>query len=180
MSVEVLARKRPRFSLRSLRSRVEALCAAVRRSDEVLTVLLSDDAELRALNRQWRGKDAPTDVLSFGLAAGPVPGATVLGDLAISLDTARRQAKEHGHDLFTEVTILCAHGLLHLCGYDHEQGFAAAARMLKEERRVLRTVGVSRDALTERGSPAKAQPIVQSRPPTRVGGAAPSVRRSGR
>jgi probable rRNA maturation factor len=83
-----------------------------------VTVLLTTDTEMRRLNRHFRGKDKPTDVLSFP-AGGPV-AAEVAGDLAISVPTARRQAAERGHVLRTEIKVLILHGLLHLAGYDHE------------------------------------------------------------
>ncbi|KAB2897514.1 MAG: rRNA maturation RNase YbeY, partial [Kofleriaceae bacterium] len=77
---------------------------------------------IHALNRDYRGKDKPTDVLAFAQREGP-PGATdatVLGDVVISVETARRQAKKRGpHGLFTEVRFLASHGLCHLLGYDH-------------------------------------------------------------
>lgn len=81
-----------------------------------ITVLLTGDARVRTLNREFRGKNKATDVLSF-------PADTrsgVAGDLAISLETARRQAMEYGHTLLTEIRILMLHGLLHLKGMDHE------------------------------------------------------------
>lgn len=81
-------------------------------------VLLSDDRELRRLNRQFRSKNKATDVLSF-----PAPVELVdqhAGDLAISLETAARQAAEHGLTLRDEVRILLLHGILHLAGFDHE------------------------------------------------------------
>lgn len=85
-------------------------------------VLLASDAELQRLNRQFRGKNKATDVLSFPADAMPgLPAAKQhAGDLAISLDTAARQAAEHGHTLATEVRVLLLHGLLHLAGMDHE------------------------------------------------------------
>ncbi|HEY0758636.1 MAG TPA: rRNA maturation RNase YbeY, partial [Acidisarcina sp.] len=82
------------------------------------SVLLTGDERLRALNLQFRGKDKPTDVLSF--PAMPEAGNGQGGDLAISLETAAAQAAEHGHPLQMEVKILILHGLLHLAGYDHE------------------------------------------------------------
>jgi probable rRNA maturation factor len=81
-------------------------------------VLLTTDAQLKRLNREFRGKNKATDVLSF-----PVPpevAAVHAGDLAISLDTAARQAAGFGHSLRDEVRILLLHGLLHLAGFDHE------------------------------------------------------------
>lgn len=86
-----------------------------------LSVVLCDDRAIHALNRDHRKHDKPTDVLAFALREGKtLPGAEdLLGDVVISLDTARRQAKQQKHDLWTEVTVLLAHGLLHLVGYDH-------------------------------------------------------------
>jgi probable rRNA maturation factor len=79
-------------------------------------VLLTSDAAIKRLNKQFRAKNKPTDILSF--PAGE--GAPYAGDLAISLETAARQAAEQGHDLRTELKILLLHGLLHLDGEDHE------------------------------------------------------------
>lgn len=81
-------------------------------------VLLADDRTLRRLNREFRSKDNATDVLSFP-AAMELAGEFA-GDLAVSLDTAARQAREHGHSLRDEVRVLLLHGLLHLSGMDHE------------------------------------------------------------
>ena len=81
-------------------------------------VLLADDRTLRRLNREFRGKDKATDVLSF--PAAEEVADEFAGDLAISLDTASRQAKAHGHTLRDEVRVLLLHGLLHLQGMDHE------------------------------------------------------------
>jgi probable rRNA maturation factor len=91
--------------------------AAVGLAGEV-DVLLAGDRTLRRLNREFRGKDKATDVLSFP-AAEEVAGEYA-GDLAISLDTALAQAEEHGHALRDEVRVLLLHGLLHLSGMDHE------------------------------------------------------------
>jgi probable rRNA maturation factor len=91
--------------------------AAVGLGGEV-EVLLAGDRTLRRLNREFRGKDKATDVLSFPAAVGF--GGSHAGDLAISLETAGRQAVEHGHSLRDEVRVLLLHGLLHLAGMDHE------------------------------------------------------------
>ncbi len=82
-----------------------------------MTVLLADDARLKELNSSFRHKNKPTDVLSFPAFENEEGMA---GDLAISLETAQRQADEHGHALEDEVRILMLHGVLHLAGYDHE------------------------------------------------------------
>ncbi len=80
-------------------------------------VLLTSDAEIKRLNKAFRGKNQATDVLSF---PAPAEAEGVAGDLAVSLDTAARQAEEQGHSLRDELRILLLHGLLHLAGEDHE------------------------------------------------------------
>ena len=99
-------------------------------------VLLADDATLRRLNRQFRGKNAVTDVLSF--PAGDA-GLGVAGDLAISLETAARQAEQFGHSLRDEVRVLLLHGVLHLAGFDHE---ADAGEMAAREAELQRELGL--------------------------------------
>jgi probable rRNA maturation factor len=98
-------------------------------------VLLADDATLRNLNKTFRHKNKATDVLSFPAAENPYGHA---GDLAISLDTAARQAAAFGHTLRDEVRILLLHGLLHLCGLDHEIDDGEMAARESELRRELR------------------------------------------
>jgi probable rRNA maturation factor len=111
-------------------------------------VLLADDRTLRRLNRDFRGKNKATDVLSFPAAEELRSGFA--GDLAISVQTAARQAKEHGHSLRDEVRVLLLHGLLHLSGMDHEtdRGEMAAREAKLRERLRLKSgliarVGVS-------------------------------------
>ena len=99
-------------------------------------VLLADDRTLRRLNRDFRGKDKATDVLSF--PAGAEVRAELAGDLAISVETAARQAKEHGHSLRDEVRVLLLHGLLHLSGMDHETDRGEMAVKEAELRKRLR------------------------------------------
>ena len=91
-----------------------------------LSIVLTDDATVQRLNRTYRGADTPTDVLSFAQSEGdefaaPEGEAPHLGDVIISLDTARRQAAEYGLAPQDEVSHLLVHGILHLLGYDHEQ-----------------------------------------------------------
>jgi probable rRNA maturation factor len=109
--------------------------AAVNLDGEV-DVLLTSDAALRRLNRDFRGKDKPTDVLSF-----PSPeeiASEHAGDLAISLETAARQAASFGHSLRDEVRVLMLHGLLHLSGMDHETDNGEMAAREVELRSELR------------------------------------------
>jgi probable rRNA maturation factor len=108
-----------------------------------LSVLLTTDAAIRVLNRQWRRKDRPTDVLSFP-AGEPPPGSTGprhLGDIILSLDTARRQARAHRRSLADELDLYLAHGLLHLLGHDHHRR-ADAERMATLEARLLGRPGM--------------------------------------
>jgi probable rRNA maturation factor len=97
-------------------------------------VLLAKDATLRRLNRSYRGKNTATDVLSFPAAES---GVGVAGDLAISLETAERQAKQFDHSLRDEVRVLLLHGVLHLAGFDHEKDAGEMAAREAELRREL-------------------------------------------
>jgi probable rRNA maturation factor len=117
------------ISTPALRRRAECMLAALKLKRSELSIVLCDDAEIHALNRSHRRKDKPTDVLAFALREGvPMLGAEhLLGDIVISLDTARRQAREYGQSLWDEVTLLLAHGLLHLVGHDHRNDAEEAA-----------------------------------------------------
>jgi probable rRNA maturation factor len=101
-----------------------------------VNVLLAGDATLQRLNTQFRGKKKSTDVLSFPAMGQVAPRHA--GDLAISLDTAQRQAAEHSHTLAVEVRILMLHGLLHLAGMDHETDHGQMAAREAELRKRLR------------------------------------------
>lgn len=115
-------------------------------SDCQLSVVITDDAEIHALNRQYADEDKPTDVLSFSQEEGEefaaIPDeARRLGDVIISLETAERQAAEAGHDLDAEVAHLLTHGVLHLLGYDHAEP-DEEREMRERERAVLAKAGI--------------------------------------
>ena len=97
-----------------------------------LSLLLCDDATIHPLNRDYRKKDRPTDVLSFSQLDRPPEAGELLGDIVISVETAARQAAERGHSLTTEVRILLVHGICHLLGYDHERDDDALVMEAKE------------------------------------------------
>jgi len=144
MPVTVLARRR----IRSLRARpiqdfVERALEHLGQASAEVCVSLVSDAEIQALNRQYRHKDRPTDVLAFPVREGErIQGDEQhLGDVVISVDTARRQAKERGRSLDEELATLLIHGLLHLLGYDHERSPAEARKMRRLERRLAAAVG---------------------------------------
>lgn len=140
MEIQVLKRKRqgtPRIA--DIRNKAAIMLAELGLDDAELSILLTGDSEMRNLNRDYRGKDRPTDVLSFSQMEGELAdvGNLMLGDVVISLDTACRQAIEKGHSKEREIEILLIHGLLHLVGYDHERGEKPARAMQKKERALL-------------------------------------------
>jgi len=129
--------------LRQLRRSAGRFLAALDLESVELSILLTSDAGIRALNRSWRGKDRPTDVLSFP-AGAPVARATGprhLGDVIVSLETARRQARAHRRPLAEELDLYLAHGLLHLLGHDHHRR-GEARRMAELESRLLGRPGM--------------------------------------
>lgn len=134
-----------------LESRARAAVAAVLSHlavDEPLEISLvfTDDAEQRALNRDWRGKDRPTNVLSFPNMddGGPAPAGLprLLGDVVLARETVAREAREQGKTLADHMVHLLVHGTLHLLGYDHEEA-GDAAEMEALERAVLGGLGVA-------------------------------------
>nr|WP_153869806.1 MULTISPECIES: rRNA maturation RNase YbeY [Myxococcaceae] len=113
-----------------------------------LSLSLVGDRAIRRLNRTWRKKDKATDVLSFPAGEAPkgVPGPRLLGDVVISIDTARRNAKEYERSLDVEMARYLAHGILHLLGHDHEKP-AEARRMASLEERLLGGRGMVADGV---------------------------------
>jgi probable rRNA maturation factor len=111
-------------------------------------VLLAGNSDLRALNRRFRGKNQSTDVLSF--PAGDSPRNGFAGDIAISVDIAKQNARRFGHATAEEIKILCLHGLLHLAGFDHERD---QGQMAKKELSLRRRLGLVA-GLTERSGAA--------------------------
>ena len=99
-----------------------------------LSIALVSDRRMRALNRQFRGKDSVTDVLSF-----PSDARGFLGDVVIAAGVAKRQAKAAGHSVAVELKVLSLHGLLHLVGYDHESD---DGRMARAEARLRKKAGL--------------------------------------
>ncbi len=116
-----------------------------------LTLRLTDDAEIQALNAQYRHQNLPTDVLAFAALEVDCPQPPVellaslpvyLGDIVISVATAQRQAQQQGHSLPTELAWLAAHGLLHLLGWDHPDE-ASLTGMLNQQEKLLMMIGLS-------------------------------------
>ena len=123
---------------------MEKICGQVVQSegsklqgDNEVNIIFVDDSFIQNLNQKFRGKDYPTDVLSF-----PFDVPEFLGEIYISLDTANRQAKEYKHSLTREIAFLAVHGLLHLLGYDH--GDELDVEMRKKEEEILQSLKIVR------------------------------------
>ncbi len=112
-------------------------------SQEVsISILLTDDEEIRALNRQYRGFDASTDVLSFDVhERDPETGLLHLGEIAVSIPYAAKQAKRNGHPLEAEVQLLIIHGVLHLIGHDHAEA-KEKEKMWRAQSEILTELGL--------------------------------------
>jgi probable rRNA maturation factor len=107
-----------------------------------LTIVLTDDAKIREMNRDYLGIDSPTDVLSFPASeTDPETGSPYLGDILISLPYAARSAQKAGHPLEVEVQLLAVHGILHLLGHDHATA-RTKARMWKAQAEILTSLGL--------------------------------------
>jgi probable rRNA maturation factor len=120
-----------------LARRARAMLRALQMGDYELSLLLTDDDQIKILNRMYRKKNRPTDVLAFAQREGTLGALAgrLLGDVVISIPTARRQARARGTDLTSELTELVAHGLLHLLGWDHDTP-SKDRRMRHETRRL--------------------------------------------
>ncbi len=141
--VEVSSAVRIGPSVRRVAAWAEAvLAAAAPRRAESASVLLCGDARMRRLNREYRQVDRPTDVLSF---PAELPG--LLGDIAIDVPYAARQARRRGHGLEREVQLLLVHGVLHLLGHDHETDGGEMFRL--QRRLVARVFGAGPDGVPE-------------------------------
>jgi probable rRNA maturation factor len=133
--------QRSKVDVGLLRRRAAAILKAAGQARAELSIALVDDAAIRELNGQYRGKLRPTDVLSFSLVEGEFADrrGKLLGDVVISVDTAARQARERRRGLDDTIAKLLVHGVLHLLGHDHEED-DEARRMLAEERRIWRVL----------------------------------------
>lgn len=126
--------ERWKAALRPYRKTVENICAAVK-AKGVLSIVLADDDFVRALNKQYRGKDKPTNVLSFSNAEEP------LGDVILAFETVKKEAEGQGKKFRAHAAHLIVHGILHLTGCDHENERDATA-MEKKEVNILKSLGL--------------------------------------
>ena len=132
--------RRVRFDLARLDRFAQAILSDVGEASAELGILFVGDQRMRGLNRRYRGKDRTTDVLAFAMREAPHSSADLLGDVVIAVPTAARQAKQGQRSLDEELAVLLVHGILHLCGYDHERSEKEARRMHRRERMILRSL----------------------------------------
>jgi probable rRNA maturation factor len=134
--------RRSGVDARALKATMRALLENVDESESAISLTLVDDATIQAINREHREKDKPTDVLSFPLEPSEFEGPErLLGDIVISIDTARRQAADYDAPLQRELYRLMIHGLLHVLGHDHMEPEERRV-MEAEERRLAAAIGM--------------------------------------
>jgi probable rRNA maturation factor len=131
----------PRADLGLLRSRARCILRSLGHARSELSVALVDDEQIAQLNRDWRGRSQPTDVLSFSLIEGEQSSyrGKMLGDVVIGIETAARQARQRHRGLDQELSRLLIHGVLHLLGHDHEKDDEARI-MRASERRLVSSI----------------------------------------
>lgn len=128
---------------RALVATAKKLLAAAGEPSSSLSLTLVNDAAIRGLNREHRGKDKATDVLSFSLVEnGSASAERLLGDVVISIETARRQASDYDASLQEELYRLLIHGILHVLGHDHERADERRV-MVAAERRLAKAIGLT-------------------------------------
>lgn len=126
---------------RALKRVARELLNAAGEPGSALSIALVNDARIAAINGEHRGMHKPTDVLSFPMDPAPGDPERLLGDVVISIDTARRQAAGYGASLQREIYRLLIHGLLHILGHDHENARERAV-MEAQERRLAQAIGM--------------------------------------
>lgn len=156
MSVKVIITDRQKHIKlqKGTRLLMRKACVATLKAEEFndsaeVDITLVNDEMIREINREQRNIDASTDVLSFPLGEGgvydenPKTGAKMLGDIVISVEHALAQADTYGHGLEREIAFLTVHSMLHLLGYDHENGGLERVRMREKEEAVLTALGLA-------------------------------------
>jgi len=132
----------PRVNELQVKKNAELLLKLVEVPDAELSIVLVDDHHIAELNKNWRRKNGPTNVLSFSLTEGEdlAMARNLLGDIVISVETAAREARNDGIFVHQRLNVLLVHGLLHLLGYDHEKSDAEAEKMFTQEREILQNL----------------------------------------
>ena len=146
MTVHLLRESsRQRLSLRRLKHKAQVILDYLGEKRSELSLLLVSNRRIRSLNARFRGKNEPTDVLSFPLEEKLPTGTKLLGDVVISMEQAQRQATEKSKPFEEEVEWLLIHGILHLLGYDHERSRKDERVMRSMEKRIQRALLQRRD-----------------------------------
>ena len=144
MALQIInGQKKLKTDLRRFRRSVRLILKALDCTDRELNIFLTDDAGIQVLNRDYLGKDKPTNVISFAMTEGDIHIAgedAILGDVIISLETARRDAEKGGLSLEQELDFLMIHGILHLIGYDHIGSRSEARKMSIRQKALFETL----------------------------------------
>ncbi|GAJ04209.1 unnamed protein product [marine sediment metagenome] len=135
-------REIPGLKIQKIKRKLERVLRDLVCHDKELSILFTDDKQIAELNNRYLQRKGPTNVLAFPMAGEPMPKveSAMLGDVAISVDTAMRESKESGETLEYTIDRLLIHGVLHLMGYDHEKSAGEARRMALEEERLMGVV----------------------------------------
>ncbi|MCK4784174.1 MAG: rRNA maturation RNase YbeY [Desulfobacteraceae bacterium] len=135
-------REIPGLKIQKIKRKLERVLRDLVCHDKELSILFTDDKQIAELNNRYLQRKGPTNVLAFPMAGGPMPRveSVMLGDVAISIDTALRESKESGETLEYTIDRLLIHGVLHLMGYDHEKSAGEARRMDLEEERLMEVI----------------------------------------
>lgn len=129
---EINQRARKKIKKEWVEQSIKFVLRAVGVKNAEISIAIVGDQEMKALNKRWRGENRVTDVLSFTYEKKPL-----VGEIIICYPQAERQARGHGHSVKQEIKILLVHGLLHLCGYDHEKSLSGAKEMDKLQNKIL-------------------------------------------
>lgn len=149
ISIDIIPEFRRVFTPNTLERAAQAALVQQSAPDADLTLVLTGDSQVQALDQEFLGKDTPTDVLSFPSSEmDPETGRRYLGDIIISVPQAEAQSVARGHTLEAELSLLVIHGVLHLLGHDHA-GAKEKARMWKAQSEVLTSLGISPTILYE-------------------------------
>lgn len=154
MQIEISNQQNKLDVSKTMEARITEVLEEAARVHEVddmaeVSLMFTDDESIHEMNREYRGIDRPTDVLSFALEEGEEeeiyggPEENLLGDIIISVETAVRQAQEYGHSVEREMSFLALHGMLHLLGYDHMEE-DERQEMRAQEKAILASLGITR------------------------------------
>jgi probable rRNA maturation factor len=132
--------KNYRIPRKSLKKKAQVVLNALGCPDAELSILLLDDSQISILNKKYLKREGPTNVIAFPMREGPFAELTpdLLGDVVISLETAAREGTAAGISMGDRLTELLVHGILHLCGYDHETSEKEALRMEEKNQEILK------------------------------------------